>query len=284
MRTRTALMALATLALAATVAAQQAPRTPNTADLYCSGWFTDEPVPRDTYLISGEESEVKTLFAEGDYVYLNKGSNQGARVGDEFLIVRPSKDESRPRWFYAQDALERAMGRLYADKGRVRIVVVQPDVSIARVVYSCDSMRRGDLALPYAERPAPALRSQAFDRFAPPSGKPVAMLVQSKDFRQLVGQNDIVYINLGSAQGVQVGDYVRIFRYPGSRHESVYVERNRHYRLYGFGSTPTRYRWDDLPREVLGEGIVLRTSPNAATVLITYSLRGIYLGDYIEIQ
>lgn len=284
MRTRSALMALAALALAATVTAQQTQRTPNTADLYCSGWFTNEPVPRDTYLISGEESEVKTVFAEGDYVYLNKGSNQGARVGDEFLIVRSSKDESRPRWFYAQDVLERAMGRLYADKGRVRIVVVQPDVSIARVVYSCDSMWRGDLALPYAERPVPALRNQAFDRFAPPSGKPVAMLVQSKDFRQLVGQNDIVYINLGSEQGVQVGDYVRIFRYPGSRQESVYAERSRHYRLYGFGSTPTRYRWDDLPREVLGEGIVLRTSPNAATVLITYSLRGIYLGDYIEIQ
>ncbi|MCL6482101.1 MAG: hypothetical protein K6U02_10280 [Firmicutes bacterium] len=283
MRTRYALAGLAVLAAAATVAAQP-PRTPNTADLYCSGWFTNEPVPRDTYLISGEESEVKTVFAEGDYVYLNKGAQQGARVGDEFLIVRPSKDESRPRWFYAQDVLERAMGRLYADKGRVRIVVVLPEVSIARVIYSCDSMWRGDLALPYTERPAPTLRSQVFDRFAPPSGKPVAMLVQSKDFRQLVGQNDIVYVNLGSEQGVQVGDYVRIFRYPGSRHESAYVERGRHYRLYGFGSTPTRYRWDDLPREVLGEGIVLRTGPNAATVLITYSLRGIYLGDYIEIQ
>ncbi len=284
MRTRFGWIGFALLLAATAAPAQQAPRTPHTADIYCSGWYTNEAVPRDTYMISGEESATKTIFSEGDYVYINKGANHGVQVGDEFLIVRPSKDEAKPRWFSGQWSLERAMGKLYADKGRVRVAVVHPEVSIGRIVYSCDSIWRGDLALPFAERPAPPLKNGAFDRFAPVSGKPVAMVVQSKDFRQLVGQNDVVYVNLGSGQGVQVGDYVRFFRYQGTRHETAYVERGYQYKLYGFGSTPVRYSWDDLPREVLGEGIVLRTSPNSSTVLITYSLRGIYLGDYIEIE
>jgi hypothetical protein len=39
-----------------------------------------------------------------------------------------------------------------------------------------------------------------------------------------------------------------------------------------------------LPREVLGEGIVLSVTRNAATVLITYSSTDMYAGDYVEIE
>ena len=41
------------------------------------------------------------------------------------------------------------------------------------------------------------------------------------------------------------------------------------YKLFGFGSTPVDYMWEDLPREILGEGIVLRVSGNTATLMIT---------------
>jgi hypothetical protein len=39
-----------------------------------------------------------------------------------------------------------------------------------------------------------------------------------------------------------------------------------------------------LPREVLGEGIVLNTSQNSATVLVTVAKREIYSGDYVELE
>jgi hypothetical protein len=54
--------------------------------------------------------------------------------------------------------------------------------------------------------------------------------------------------------------------------------------MYGFGSSPGRYNWNDLPREVLGEGIVLNVSRNSSTVFITYSSQTIYAGDYVEIE
>jgi hypothetical protein len=34
----------------------------------------------------------------------------------------------------------------------------------------------------------------------------------------------------------------------------------------------------------MGEGIVVRVGPNAATVLMTHARREIFVGDYIEIE
>jgi hypothetical protein len=54
--------------------------------------------------------------------------------------------------------------------------------------------------------------------------------------------------------------------------------------MEGFGSTPVRYGAKDLPREVLGEGIVLNASRNAATVLVTFSSVEVFTGDSVEIE
>jgi hypothetical protein len=54
---------------------------------------------------------------------------------------------------------------------------------------------------------------------------------------------------------------------------------------YGFGTAaPKKWNWSNVPREDIGEGIVLRTSPNASTVLITFSYIEIYPGDYVELE
>ena len=285
MRAKIVSLSLAFVLGTGAAAAQQSPKTPNVADIYCSGTVTREPLPYDTYLISGEESFYKTTFSQGDYVYINKGASAGVKVGDQFLVMRAVKDGLKFQWFRWQPILLHAMGTQWKDLGRLRVVVAQPDVSIAQVVYACDSMQRGDYVRPFAERPAPPLReTRKFDRFAPASGREKAMVVSAKDFRQSLGANDVMYVNLGSAQGVKVGDYFRIFRYQGTRHETPYQLYGTAYKVYGFGRTTVRYNWDQLPRDILGEGVVLRVSENAATVLITYSLREIYLGDYAEIE
>ncbi len=285
MRAKIGYLGLVIVLAAGVAAAQQAPRTPNTTDIYCSGIVTNENVPYDTYLISGEQSNYKIVFSQGDLVYVNKGSDQSVKVGDEFLVSRPMKDPLLVKWFSWQPGLLRAMGRTYADMGRLRVVNVQPKVSIAEVVFACDYMQRGDVVRPFAERPVPPFKDSAkFDRFAPVSGKSTAMVVTTKNFGQEAGTNSVVYINLGSGQGVKVGDYFRIFRYQGVNHETAFQVYGTAYKIYGFGSAPARYKWDDLPREILGEGIVVRVAPNASTVLITFSLREIYVGDYVELE
>src|SRR6266849_231926 len=84
---------------AGTVAAQSSPATPDTTHIYCSGMVTTEQVPVDTYMISGEQSNYKMTFAQGDLVYINKGSTQGVKVGDEYLVMRPVKEQLNYPWF-----------------------------------------------------------------------------------------------------------------------------------------------------------------------------------------
>jgi len=165
------------------------------------------------------------------------------------------------------------------------VVSVQPKVSIARVSFSCDFMQRGDILIPYQDRPAPLFKDPAaFDHFAPVSGKPVAMVVTGKDYGQLFGKLSPIYVNLGTNQGVKVGDYFRIFRYQGSHSDTVEMDKGYQYKLYGFGSAPQRYEWNDLPREVLGEGIVISVSRNSSTVMITFNSLEVFAGDYVEIE
>ena len=262
-------------------------------ELYCSGTITAEPVPQDTYIITGEESNYRITFDENDHVFINKGSGQGVKVGDEFFIVRPTKDTTDVEWTKWQKSILGKLGTVWEDEGRLKVIDVRPDVSIAQVQHACNFVQRGDFVLPFVERPAPPLKPrEKWDRFAPANGKTLAMVITGKNFQQQVGRNDIVYINLGNGQGVKVGDYFRIFRYQDRHHEKAYEEPGFAFNVagnlgptFGFGQAHSqKYNWSNVPREDVGEGIVLRTAPNSSTIVITLSLREIYPGDYVELE
>ena len=289
MRARLAALSLVVLLGAAVSSAQNSPQAaPAQADftaVNCSGFVTDQKVPDGIRLISGEQSNYKITFARGDRVFINRGQDKGVRIGDRFSVVRPDSDFIDVQWFKWQTKLMKAMGTAYRDEGQVRVVNVQPKVSIAEVTFSCGYMQRGDILQPYQDRPAPPFKDPAtFDHFAPVSGKPVAMVVAGTEFTQLFGKYQSIYVNLGAKQGVKVGDYFRIFRYQGSMAETVPQTRGYQYTMYGFGSAPERYEWNDLPREVLGEGIVINVSNNSSTMFVTLSTIEIYAGDYVEIE
>lgn len=290
MRVRIAALSLI-LMMGATASSTQeirtAPKVPTAPDyntVNCSGFVTEQKMD-DLHLISGEQSNYKLTFTSGDYVYINRGQDKGVRAGDRFFVVRRDDYVGDVPWFKWQDKLMKAMGTPYVDLGQVRVVNVQPKVSIAQIIFSCDYMQRGDIVVPYQERPTPPYKeTAAFDHFAPVSGKPVAMVVAGKDHTDTLGKNHAVYVNLGTNQGVKVGDYFRIFRYQGSTAETVPQTKDYQFTMYGFGSAPQRYSWNDLPREILGEGIVFNVSRNSSTMMITVSSSQIYAGDYIEIE
>jgi hypothetical protein len=275
------------LVMSAGIAGAQAiPRnTPSPEEVYCSGVVTDQPVPHDSYIISGENSRYKTTFSTDDYVYINRGAEQGVKVGDELEVVRPVNDAmATTAWFKYQTMLNKAMGTTYSDIGRLRVVHVDAKTSTAEMDLSCEMMQRGDIVRPFVARPAPQFHAVKLDPFAAPSGKKTAMVVTTKDFSVLTGTGRIAYVNLGSAQGVRVGDYFRVFRYQGTHIETAYQVQDMAYKAFGYGSTPVRYEWNNLPRQVLGEGIVLRTGPNSSTVMLTDARFEIYVGDYVEVE
>ncbi|HEV2289537.1 MAG TPA: hypothetical protein VGR81_11345 [Candidatus Acidoferrales bacterium] len=255
------------------------------ADVYCSGMFTKQHVSSSFQVISGDESSTRLTFSDGDYVYLNRGASKGVKVGDVFLVMRQIHDVNQVEWFAGQDRIMGSMGQWWEDEGRITVADVQRNTSVARITGACTALYRGDIVLPFVERPAPELKSESnFNRFAPPSGKKTGMIVASKNFQIQVGQNQIAYVNLGSNQGLKVGDYLRIFRYEGNNGQFIYQTGDTVTSMPGYGSASGHYADKNLPREVLGEAVVLRATPNASTVLITYSIRELYVGDHCEIE
>jgi hypothetical protein len=288
------------LALSTAVASAQSARSnalvPTPGVVYCSGIVTTESIPRSTYVITGEESNYRIVYNVGDDVFINKGSNSGIKAGDEFQVVRPVADPYVIQWTAWEQRILHKMGTVWADEGRLKVLVARPKVSIARVEDACDFVQRGDTVLPFAVRPTPEIKVEShFDRWAPPNGKPMAMVITGKNFMAAMGSQDIAYVNLGAGQGVKVGDYFRIFRYQGTQHETVYQTPRyafdqefdmgvKDVNIVGFGSVPKKWNWSNVPREDIGEGVVLRTAPNSSTVLITFSLTEVYPGDYVELE
>ncbi len=159
--------------------------SPDYSAVYCSNFVTSERTGDDSYLISGEDSNSKVVFALRDYVYINKGASQGVHVGDRYSVYRPEKDAIDVQWFKWQDKLMKAMGTYYKDLGQLKVVNVQPNVSTAEVTFACDYLQRGDMIRTWQERPSPPYKSaENFDIFAPVSGKSVGMLVVGKEFTQ----------------------------------------------------------------------------------------------------
>lgn len=296
MRGKIILAGLVVALSGAVASAQSKPVLPRPGLVYCSGIVTTEAVPRNTYVITGEESNYRIVYSDGDHVFINKGADQGVKAGDEFQVVRHIKDPNPVQWTKWQHAILRKMGNVWADEARLKVIAARPKVSIAQVEDACEYVQRGDIVLPFAKRAFPPIKIEShFDRFAPPNGKPLAMIISGKDFGALLGSQDIAYVNLGAGQGVKVGDYFRIFRYQGTQHETVYQtpryafdqEDNmgvRDAHIVGFGSVPRKWNWSNVPREDLGEAVVLRTAPNSSTVLITSGLTEILPGDYVELE
>ena len=252
------------------------------ADALCAGMVTTEQVPYDTYVISGEEADPQTVYSLGQYVYVNKGSADGVKVGDEYMVLRPDSDFLHVQFYDEEHSLANAMGTQWADIGRLRVVVVHPKVSIAQISYSCSYIQRGDYVRPAVTYPTPPFKSlKDFDRFAPPSGKSEGRVVRAKDYRAIQERGAVVYANL---TGVKPGDYIRFFRPTAPQINAIYQIGGMADHVFGFGKTPEHWGSDDLPREVLGEGVVLRTTPDSASVLVFNSLKEIYIGDHVEVE
>lgn len=266
----------------------QPPRRANPKDVYCSGFISATQLPANLRIVMAEDAVGRVMYSQHDYIYLGQGQNSGVQVGQRYLVVRPVRDPDDVQAFDRQRAILRGLGELYQDIGRVEVTGVHPTTATAVVTQVCDAVNAGDILIPFEERPAPDYKpSEAFDRFAPLSGKTQGTILLGKDFGHVMGQGDVIYVNLGSGQGVKVGDYFRVFRaasgvlYEGYR--KMGHGHPRTYRGVPYGYEIPKMR-PDLPQEVVGEAFVVRVDQNTSTAVITLSLREVHAGDYVEVE
>ncbi|MBV8207977.1 MAG: OmpA family protein [Acidobacteria bacterium] len=261
-------------------------------DLYCSGFLTTRAVPRENFVVAAYDSPDFVRYVTGDYVYLQGTLPEGS----EYSIVRQLRNPDRQELFSGQHATLAATGQAYSAIGKVRIVGSNAKTSIGQVVFSCDPVLPGDFAVPYHEPAAVSARRMiAFNRFPLPGKSLRGRIVMARDFEGYAGTGGIVYLNLGSDQGLQPGDYFRAVRGYGKKlgditdratyEATVYDDTQAHPVITDASPLQrngARIQLSTLPERAIGEMLVLNVSPRSATALVVFSLQDIEVGDYVE--
>jgi len=270
-------------------------QTPTNADLYCAG-FVSKPVPNAKFVAGGLQSPNTTKFVNGDMMYL---AGSGYQVGQQYTAVRELRDPNQYELFPGQHSMLKATGQPYAELARIKIVDTRSKMAIAQVEFSCDPVNPGDVVIPYAEKQTITFHPPVhFDRFAPMNGKVNGRIVMAKDFDYELGTGMKVYMNVGSSQGVKVGDYFRAVRsysqdlkdpvdslsFKASTTEDTQknppaIEPN----MLTHSKGP-KIHVEDFPRRGVGEIVILSTTASTSTGMIVFAVEDVHPGDRVELD
>jgi hypothetical protein len=271
-------------------------QTPTYADMYCAGFVSKHLVPNANYIAGGLQTPNTTKFVNGDIVYL---AGSGYQAGQQYTVVRELRDPNRYEPFTGQHAMLTEMGQPYADLARVRIVDTRSRMAIAQIEFTCDPVDPGDLVIPFHEKaPVSFHAPEHFDRFLPANSKLNGRIVMARDFDTVLGTGAKVYINLGSDQGVKVGDYFRAVRsyeadlqnpvdslsFKATVSEDTQKEEPSIEPHLFTGTKGPVIHVADLPRRAVGEVVILSTTPTTATGMVVFALEDVHVGDRVELD
>jgi hypothetical protein len=269
---------------------------PTYADVYCAGFINKQSLPDANFVAGGLQTPSTTKFVRGDIVYL-QGS--GYSAGAEYEIIRALRDINEYEMYPGQKKLLKATGRPYEEVGRVKVLDTRSKTAVAQIEYSCDPINPGDTAIPFAEKQmVPFHAPLRFDRFLPTGSKVSGRIVMGRDFDSELGTGQKVYFNVGSNQGVKVGDYFRAMRnYEADLKDPVdslsfkaAISEDTQLKQPSFDPTMfTRGNGPvihvrDLPRRAVGEIVVIGTTPTTATGMIVFAMEDVHAGDGVELD
>jgi hypothetical protein len=263
-------------------------------DLYCSGFVTTTPVSKNLKVISKFDATGGVLAAEADYVYISHGSEYGIKAGDLYQVVRPTKTLKNP---YGRTKATRDLGMHYLEIAQLKVMLTQPDFSLARVMHSCgDAVEVGDIMRPFEPIVLPPRpRPRPFSPQMTTNSGVEGMIVSTKGVllnfgstfklsgetagvggtdrlgvmdRGIASAGTILYIDIGQDKAVNPGDIFIVYR-RFDVDNRLYSPPKEVEKLYG-------------TRTAVGELIILKTGERASTALVTYASDALVLGDSVE--
>src|SRR5215212_11736177 len=104
------------------------------SSLYCAGYIRYQRLPPMPEIVGALEEQEQRTYADGDVVYLNTGSSQGVKEGQNFQIIRPRGDVKgvhKQKYGY--------LGTYVQDIGQLQVVKVWENTSAAQITFSCDT-------------------------------------------------------------------------------------------------------------------------------------------------
>ncbi len=271
-------------------------QTPTAADIYCAGFISKNRIPDANYVNGGLETPTSTKFAMGEMVYL---AGSGYQTGQLYSVVREMRDVNEYEIYPGMRKLLAATGHPYGDIGRIRVVDTRGHTAIAEVEFSCDPINPGDVVVPFAEKPPVAFHMPGhFDRFTLPNNRLTGRIVLGRDFDAFLGTGMKLYMNMGSNQGVKVGDYFRVLRsytatlsdpvdslsFEAQTSEDTQVRPPTFEAKRFTKSKGPNIHVRDLPRRAVGEVVVLNVTPTASSAMVVFALEDVHAGDTVELD
>ena len=194
----------------------------------------------------------RVMAGEDDIVYTDIGRIHGADAGDRFSIYRKIGPVSHP-------FTNVILGEQVMPLGELQLSEVEEKASKAIVTRSFQEISAGSFLLPYRDRKVTVPLKSA-DRDL--SG----YIVQTQTGNRVLAVNDVVYLDLGRAHGVQPGNLLYVVRdvTPDQRYALSKIEK--------------------LPVDVIGALVVVGTGLNSSTAVIVKSVDTVYRGDRVELK
>jgi hypothetical protein len=170
----------------------------NEVDLYCSFFAWEKKIP-ELQIIGAEREEDKSMFSDGDQVFLSQGKDAAIEPGQVFWVLETYGEA--PEY-----------GPIAIGRGRVRVLHVLDNRSVAVVENACDRIRIGCFLVPFETREGMMGKDLGYD--VPPVEAEGAKgrVVYFQGLLNQIGSLMWALIDIGADQGLQVGQQLIIYR------------------------------------------------------------------------
>jgi hypothetical protein len=202
------------------------------SDLYCSIYMLEKP-NFDIRIIAGEKTDEKLLQSDADILYIDKGKKDGLEVGQMFLALNVGGWMSSP-------AAGWHSGYLVTRRGKVRVLRLEDNRGIVTVEKACGPIMVGDFLTPFEERETVVGKDLGFDTVLEEGTGISGQIVYLDREYIIAGSGYWAIINIGSDDGLKMGQQLTVFKR---------VKK-------------------DVPRQAIGNVVVIDLQPKTATVKV----------------
>ncbi len=193
----------------------------------------------------------RVLLGQRDKVYLTLSND--VKTGDRLTVLRVVKKVVHPK-------TGAIIGDLVKMLGDLKITAINGQIATGEIISSYDYITKGDRLESYSEIETTLIPS---GKVSSPAGLK-GYIVESLDIKVANAQMDVVYLDKGSKDGLNIGDRLKVVA-PG-----------------GKGIVPSTGKEIKLPDETIGEVQILSLQENTSTAWIIKSVKDIKRGDLIQ--
>jgi LysM repeat protein len=164
-----------------------------------SGFITDyiSDEVKSAGSISGSPTG-RTMFGNNDFIYIK--TKTPANKGDKFYMIRSEGYVKHP-------TTNKKIGHLVTVLGIIEVVGQEDSSTKALITKSYKESRKGDLIDNYYDV------EPIIDEAQPRTPDVSALVIAIQQMKLISGQADIVFIDKGSKDGIELGDLVKVISY-----------------------------------------------------------------------